>query len=785
MSNTDPIVARTVARSPLPLLLLAALQAPLLAQHEPAVAEVATADGPQLLERGARGQRPLLPLHTAAADQGHAYGLWGAGARYKASFHDGATVVPYLGRDYPHNQPWRWTTTSVTVGGNELVTQAPRLTGGDPVGGFVAAYDLGAVSERYELRDEGVEQTFVLRQRVGEGDLVVRGAVDTLLHCAAVAAAHQELRFVDDAGRHIVGYGAATAVDAAGRRRPMTTSFADGAITLRLDAAWLATASYPVVVDPLLGPGDYVYSVPDLGKSDIVRDNEGGAEQVWIGLTQYTSAQDSDLFGLRYEDDGSYAGYFFEDVTNSWSTDGPSVAYLASTNRTVLVFDRILPGGSRVLRTHTHLRTDTGWNTTYSQIATGNNAWRADVGGSSWNSAGPEVLIVYQQEANGGAFQESSSSSVYGVTFDTVAETASAPFLIASSALVDTESPSVNQWAAGLAPSSWLVAYQQVTTLVIGGTDDWDIGVREVSATGTVSAATYIDNASSDHKLSPRIEGQSGHYLVSFVASPNSGTIPSGQLGNDLRVARLEWPTGSGAGTQPHGTVQLVHYNDARIDNGGLGFDRYSRSHWVLTWRSSVTDSIYLREVGFTGQSLHSESVLVSPSLYSVIGGVCYDGITPQYVLSYASYAAGSSYVTMDRFVYPSVTPAFASGPACSQATIAWHGSQQIGSQGSWVEVTGAPVNSLHICVVAFAPAQLQLFGVGPIQDGCWLLVPPNGPDYAGMFGLQVGSLVSWSLPLPESVAATTLYFQDFHTVAGGGPFELISTQRLTVPIVK
>ena len=38
--------------------------------------------------------------------------IWAAGADYKVSFHDGATFVPYLGREYPHNQPWSWRTAS-------------------------------------------------------------------------------------------------------------------------------------------------------------------------------------------------------------------------------------------------------------------------------------------------------------------------------------------------------------------------------------------------------------------------------------------------------------------------------------------------------------------------------------------------------------------------------------------------------------------------------------------------------------------------------------------------
>ncbi len=56
--------------------------------------------------------RPLtglrVPIHTAADDLGVGYGVWGAGDTYKCSFRDGMTFVPYLGADYPHNQPWSW-----------------------------------------------------------------------------------------------------------------------------------------------------------------------------------------------------------------------------------------------------------------------------------------------------------------------------------------------------------------------------------------------------------------------------------------------------------------------------------------------------------------------------------------------------------------------------------------------------------------------------------------------------------------------------------------------------
>ena len=62
-----------------------------------------------------------IAVHSHDVQPGESpYGIWAAGTAYKASFHDGMTFYPLLGRDYPRNQPWSWHTTSVRVGSREL-----------------------------------------------------------------------------------------------------------------------------------------------------------------------------------------------------------------------------------------------------------------------------------------------------------------------------------------------------------------------------------------------------------------------------------------------------------------------------------------------------------------------------------------------------------------------------------------------------------------------------------------------------------------------------------------
>ena len=85
--------------------------------------------------------------------------------------------------------------------------------------------------------------------------------------------------------------------------------------------------------------------------------------------------------------------------------------------------------------------------------------------------------------------------------------------------------------------------------------------------------------------------------------------------------------------------------------------------------------------------------------------------------------------------------------------------------------------------IIALAPASSVFFGNPLFFDGCWLLVPNLGPDHITML-VDVGSSVSWYIPLPEFLTNDTFYFQDFHTDSNQ-LLQFWSTPRLEVPIVK
>jgi hypothetical protein len=747
---------------------------------------LAVGQQPQLSQTSPPQHDPVVPIHTAADDEGHAYGIWGAGPGYKISFHDGATLVPYLGKAYAHNQPWTWRTTSVRLGGVELATQAPRLS----YGGVLASYDLGGVTEAWELRPDGAEQTFVIDQRPAAGELVVQGVVQSMLQADAATAAHQPLSFRDGDGLELVRYGAAIAIDANGQQRAMTTSHRDGTITLRLDAAWLETAAFPLVVDPLVGPGTNVtgntrYEV------DVVRCAETSVEPNWVAYSVYASLGDADVYTRRWNDDGTIGSVPFTDVTSSWSTNDPAAAYNASANSAVFVFDRSFPSSStRRIRAHRHLRSDYVSNTTYDVLPSTDNAWRSDVGGTRYNQAGDLVMVVYQQEPNnGGGFQSTSGTDVFAIPYNAATGAFGSPIGVGTAQFSDNERPSINQVSTSFGPTAnWLVCYQSRNNLIIGpnpNNDDWDLSVREVDSNGGVNGFLTIDGGNGDHKFAPQIAGASGRYLVAYVTSPISASTPFGRIGHQIRTMRVDWPALSGAGVTPHPSRLLVSSPSATRELGSLAFDRNSYSHWALLDRNAGSGDLSMRLVGYTGRLLRSELVFnASSTQLGVLGGLSFDAFDDEFAIAYAYNQSGSDVTTIDRFQYPFVFSPSTAGTACSPASISWFGSQQIGSELSGVAVDGAAFDSIHIAALATAPASAVLFGVPPIQNGCWLLVANAGPDYLGLLDVRVGANASWALPLPEFLSADTYYVQGWHTV-GGGNFDFVSTQRLAVPTIK
>lgn len=225
-------------------------------------------------------------------DQGDV--IWVEGANYKASFTASTfTFVPYFGADAPQNYPLALSLESARLGEavQVLSAAAPRRSGSTIRTGR------GSVVERYDVAPDRVEQQFVLDAPFA-GDLVLTLRVATELSASRDAAG---LRFTNALGH--VGYTSAVLVDAAGRRTAMSTAYADGRITLRAPAPAIASATFPLTVDPVVATFAPTNSLAHvLTGADIAFSGDSG--HYLVVWTRVFSATDTDLHSMAIDANG-------------------------------------------------------------------------------------------------------------------------------------------------------------------------------------------------------------------------------------------------------------------------------------------------------------------------------------------------------------------------------------------------------------------------------------------------------------------------------------------------
>src|SRR5262249_40678038 len=114
--------------------------------------------------------------------------------------------------------------------------------------GDVVSYQRKGLVEAYEVRTEGLEQTFTFASLPARGEIALTMAVGTELEVT-----RQDGGFAFANGLGSFRYGAATAVDAHGSRLSLRTEYANGALTITVPQSFVAEAALPLVIDPMIG----------------------------------------------------------------------------------------------------------------------------------------------------------------------------------------------------------------------------------------------------------------------------------------------------------------------------------------------------------------------------------------------------------------------------------------------------------------------------------------------------------------------------------------------------
>lgn len=739
------------------------------------------AQSPDLSPAPILSQPTVVPIHTMDADPiGRGGGTFAVGADYKVRFGARMEFVPYLGAGYPHNQPFVWNTTAITVGGEALPLAAPR---GGAVSPTRFHYDLGVAIEAYDVRLEGLEQTFTFRAPIGTGELRIRGEVTTALRATNGDRGHAAVTFVDHEGTPILGYGACTAIDADGRRFPMRTIVTGTVVELALGSDALAAARFPLVVDPLLSNVLLSTSATlPLGQpraTDVARDDENN--QLMIAIQRHASATDEDLF-LRLHSDAfaGSLGLVFADVDTTWdSTDG-KVTFVGGADRWVAAFTRAFDvGGTKAVRWHPHIAASAVLDTTVGFVTApaGSSDLRAVVGGYAGFTTDVHAVLCWQRDLNlgvGGTHTVDPNSRIWFSRVDVTGTAGGGGSGVIGAAIevtgtdpagaCDRERPTINRLSSGGSASDFLIAFQTYWNAAPGGVDDWDVEGRRIDATGAflpgvwISARNFPNN---DHKLGPIVDGWNDEYVIACTLADNTA-IPFKTLaveGSRVAVESYDFAA-------PAIGASVVVANTGFVKSlvvTGLAYDTQTRSHATVVHHDVLPDSVHATKVGYRNQIVETFPVYATAGHIGIGGGACFDDDFGRFPFVFGVEDGVTQPVYGNLVTYVATpTPTVYGNPGCGPGSIAWSSYHRIGHEHGSLMLSGGTPSSLAIAFFSFATANAPLapFGYG----NCVLLVDLLAPNYVTAFGAVTSPVGFAEIPLPmdEALPPFTVHAQWF-----------------------
>jgi hypothetical protein len=300
------------------------------------------------------------------------------------------TYIPFFGSDAPRNYPVTVDLTRAAIGGEELLLADRERSRS----GSVVTLDRGALREVYHIDADSVEQTFVLDDLphglAAGSELVLELDVKTDL--APSQAEDGSLTFAGEYGE--VRYGQAFAIDGAGKRLPLVQVLEAGVLDIRVPASFMAAATYPITIDPILSTFSFGSTPRDVVDVDVAYDGTNTTYQIVFSERQ--SVLDMDITAVNYNAAlGVLLNASSIDSTSSyWSSPANASAFhqqqfLCVALRGFVVGNRQVWGRTR----------EAGSNQAGPQFQiSGTGAETADVGGkgNDVNSA-YDYMVVWQE----------------------------------------------------------------------------------------------------------------------------------------------------------------------------------------------------------------------------------------------------------------------------------------------------------------------------------------------------------------------------------------------------
>lgn len=696
----------------------------------------------------------------------------------------GFELTPFRGADAPRSLPFAWRRTEVRRGeGSFVATEQAALVAREGL----AFLDHGSWSERYELRADGVEQSFLFHALPGtSGDLVVRGAIESALRAAARAAQHASLAFVDERGEPAVVYGSALAIDAHGRQLELPSAFDGEHLEIRIDAAWLSDATLPLLVDPLVSPVQVpgAFNGAALRSTCLGFDGEASAGQWLVGIVRAFSATDSDV--AAYLCDAGFANprLIYLDVSTATSDHSLSASAFASNDRWVLVHQRdfAASGGEfSGLRVYFHDRgnatagaglvADLSGNPTHSYSA-------PMLGGVASISSNSSALLVFQSDATT-TRANTAASSVRAVTIDVPNRTIGSSVDLAASRPMngfDRERPSVIAERV-FQGSKWIAVFTERATAQAGGKAG--LVASYVNAVGVPQATTeFFTFASARHVTRPLIVGDLDAYWVIW-----GGTADLAQAeANELFAATIRWNSPAqppAAITAPRSVAGPLAVGQTLVPTD-LEFDTSTWSHAALTYLERSTASGATRTKARVARLGGTGGVTETATLFDVVGQ---DAAGPSaihhragqrfHVASGAAQSGGA--VRVHGFDYPADALISFAGAGCGSA---WVGAPRpyAGTRNFHLTLNAATPSSPALYWFSLGSAQIPLASLG--LTGCTLWVDPSSVFFLSVpVVTNAAGSYQLDLPLPDAPPYFgDVYYQVIYRAPGANALDLALT---------
>jgi hypothetical protein len=721
-----------------------------------------------------------VPIHDEGVDpELGPLGTWAAGRDYKCGFADGAFVlVPYLGAEAPTAPAWRWQTVAATMGDQDLL-------GGGELRERHTDYrferERGFVTERWDVLEHGVEQSFVVAAPAQRphGELRLCGRIVTSLAAASRGPAATELEFTAADGGYRLTYGVATAIDAAGRRCAVPGSFDGESITLHVPADFVAAAAWPLLVDPLLTP--YVITTGSswaFGDLDLdAIDGDTADQHLAMVWSRAAASGDHDLYVFRASSDFATAAQLGVELTTTASSREGSVTGSWIDRTIAVAWSRSSSVASSCLvKTMAANATGTSLSGAVTLPKPANSSERMPrlAAAKVFDFAPAQALCVRVRDTG-------TSTELWATVVGTTTNQTYGTFAIALPTLTvhSFTEPWVTKGIRG-DYEGWLIAYQYWSVVA----SRWQVAVRRVDYIGQLDATTVILDANnpSRHLMRPRIDGAFERYTVVCNSAPTAAY--PGQLtsfaGTAIEAQRIDWDA-LGAPVQPWPRQTVLAHSSRSLLADSIAVNTDNLSHWgvgarfgggarslLLGYRGAVVEELPLPTPNRTGTHV-AQDVMVAFAPQQRRFCALYDHTTNyQGVLTWTCQGIVREYEPV-----PAPQPY---GPSCGLQSLSFWGESRRGNEFLSFGPRSLAPGAWVIAGVSLAGTSVPFASLG-VGGGCTLLVDIGAANLlstvfltanpAGYAGLQ--------LPIPEDLPPIDLYVQ---FVAAGASWTDLTASR-------